>query len=113
VVWPGPPSTTRQSAGRSAGPDRAEPLARVAEALWDADSMTRRLIGLVGLGAIVYNVLAGSPTGEASQRGPAVLVLTVVGSVAYLLWLALSRGALRLTAVTLLVLAIVGAVRWQ
>jgi signal transduction histidine kinase len=101
---------TRQSARRPAGPDRSERLARVAEALWDADSMTRRLIGLVGLGAIVYNVLAGSLTGEASQRGPAVLVLTVVGSVAYLLWLVLRRGSLRLTAVTLLVMAVAGAV---
>ncbi len=66
-------------------------IARVAQALWDNDSITRRVIYLAGLGGIDYSIAVGSTSAPPGQR-LAVLSLTAVASVAFLVCLLIRRG---------------------
>jgi signal transduction histidine kinase len=80
-------------------------IQRVAQVLWDTDSIGRRVIYLAGLGAIVYSIAAGASALPGQQR-LGVLSLTAVASVAFLVGLLIKGG--RPAVVALGVLGIAG-----
>lgn len=78
--------------------------------LWDHDSAARRVLGVAGLGAIIYGITVGAPaTGLPGQR-LVVLVLLALASSLFLIWLAIGRSATSAVVAVLGPLGVVGGV---
>lgn len=80
---------------------------RAAGALWDPDSVVRRVLGVAGLGALVYGITVAVSTAPPGPR-LLVLVLTAVAAAVFAVWLVINRSVARLAAALLSILGVTG-----